>query len=509
MNRPDADLLPDALRKRARLRPRDLALAEGSQHFSYQELGASVRELERRLAGVGVEKGDRVCLLGENTLEWVVAFLAILGRGAIAVPLNTRLSRSELHRQIALSDPRLTLASQRLLRKAEWLGTNGRRVHVLEPSFANSIWEAQGAPVKPLALSPASAAVISFTSGTTGDPKGAVIAHDALIHSATAYVQEFETGRDDTTLVLVPLFHNTGFVDQLTQMLLVGGSLELLREFSVDAALDALERHPASYLIAVPSIYRLFMMRPRGDAAFRACRVAAYGGSPMPQSWIEELQSRWPQLRPFNVYGLTEFTSVSHVLPPELLPEHGDTVGRPVSGVAHRVVDEREQSLQAGQVGEVQLAGPTRMSGYWRDEGATTRAFSEGWLRTGDLGSIATDGLLTIEGRSADVINRGGEKVHATHVESALGHVPVVGEAAVVGAPHPVFQEQVIACLVVRDSQRFDKGAVLAHLAEWVPDFALPERFLLLGELPRNAAGKVDRAQLRELASAAVDGERR
>ena len=141
-----------------------------------------------------------------------------------------------------------------------------------------------------------------------------MITHEALVRSASSFVPHLETSEADSTLVLVPLFHNTGFADQLTQMLLVGGAVDLLREFGTAAALDALAARPASYLIAVPSIFRLLMLHERADDAFRHCRVAVYGGAPMPTPWIEELARRWPSLRLFNCYGLTEFTSVSHLL---------------------------------------------------------------------------------------------------------------------------------------------------------------------------------------------------
>jgi acyl-CoA synthetase (AMP-forming)/AMP-acid ligase II len=279
-------------------------------------------------------------------------------------------------------------------------------------------------------------------------------------------------------------------------MVLVGGALDLLPEFSVTAALDALERRPASYLIAVPSIFRLLMLHERADAAFERCRVAAYGGASMPAGWIVELAARWPELRLFNCYGLTEFTSVSHLLAPEHALSRSDSVGRPVEGVRQRVVGEDGRALPRGEVGEVWLAGPMRMDGYWRAEAATREVLRGEWLRTGDLGSLDED-FLILRGRSAEVINRGGEKIYAVQVEGALSELPAVADAAVVGAPHPIFHERVVAWIVPCDAADFDEERARRHLAERVPDYAVPEAFLVADELPRNAAGKVDRAELR------------
>jgi acyl-CoA synthetase (AMP-forming)/AMP-acid ligase II len=335
-----------------------------------------------------------------------------------------------------------------------------------------------------------------------------VIGHGALLRSASAYVPALETSSADRTLALVPLFHNTGFVDQLTQMLAVGGALDLVEEFGVSAALAALARRPATYLIAVPSIFRLLMLDPGADAAFERCRVAVYGGAPMPRAWIEELAARWPGVGLFNSYGLTEFTSVSHLLGPEHALARSDSVGRPVEGVDQRVVNERG-TLEPGRVGEILLQGPMRMLGYWNDEQATRLVLDDGWLRTGDVGSVDAEGFLTLLGRSAEVINRGGEKIHAAQVEGALNELEEVADAAVVGAPHPIFHESVVACVVLRDGQELDEEAARSHLLEHVPDYAVPETFVLVDGLPRNPGGKLDRRRIRELvAGLSPAGER-
>ena len=296
--------------------------------------------------------------------------------------------------------------------------------------------------------------------------------------------------------MLVPLFHNTGFVDQLAHLLFIGGHVDLVPRFGVTAALDALEARPATYLISVPSIVRMLMLHERRDAAFEGCRVLAYGGSAMPVAWIDELLQTWPHMRLFNVYGLSEFTSATHILGPEEVRARPDSVGRPVAGVRHRVVDAAGRTVPAGETGEIEVAGPMRMAGYWRDDDATAAAVRDGWLRTGDLGSIDADDLLVVMGRAADVINRGGEKVHAAQVEAALSRVADVAGVAVIGVPDPVLNEAVVACVVERPGHGFDAESARMALREWVPDYAIPQRFVVVEDLPRNAAGKVDRRAL-------------
>ncbi|HEY1368978.1 MAG TPA: class I adenylate-forming enzyme family protein [Gaiellaceae bacterium] len=462
--------LPEALAHWAETSPGARALSQREEELSYAELAELVDDLAAR---VHVRPGDRVALLAGNRIEWLLALYACLRAGAIAVPLNTRLGRLELERQLAVCEPRVVLADE------ERLGLVPEAVPI------ERIWKQPrrnvGVPPPPEAP-----AVISFTSGTTGAPKGATITHGALARAAASYVEVMATEPGETTTVLVPLFHNTGFVDGAAHLLLVGGAVDLVEEFSRLAALDALACRPAGFLIAVPSIVRLLTLHERADDAFARCRVLAYGGSSTPPAWRGELAARWPHLRLFDVYGLTEFTSISHVVGPADEPRPG-SIGRPVPGVAQRLVD-----------GELWLAGPTRMVGYWRAE---AEAVLRGeWLRTGDLGEILPDGSVTLQGRAADVINRGGEKIHPAQVEAALADLPAVAEAAVVGAPHPVLGERVVACVTVRNGAELDEAAVRLHLRDRVADYAIPEQLLVVDELPRNGAGKVDRALVRELA---------
>jgi acyl-CoA synthetase (AMP-forming)/AMP-acid ligase II len=477
--------LPEALAGWARETPDARALSHGEEELCYRDLAALVDDLASRLAGAGVQAGDRVALLAGNHADWVVAFLASLRAGAIATPLNVRLGRLELERQLALCEPRVVLADEERAAKA------GARALRVERGLG--VWRAPRADLSS-PPPPGAPALISFTSGTTGTPRGATITHDALVRSARAYVDLLGTGPGETTTVLVPLFHNTGFVDGIAHLLVCGGAVDVPGDFSTDRALGALERRPASFLVAVPGIVRLLALHERADDAFRSCRTFGYGGATTPPAWRAELEARWPHLRLYDLYGLTEFTSLTHALRPEDAASRPASVGRPVPSVRQRAVD-----------GELWLAGPMRMLGYWHAERETRAALSGEWLRTGDLAEIDEDGFVTLQGRRAEVINRSGEKIHPVQVEAALADMPAVAEAAVVGAPHPIFGERVVACLTLRPGADLDEAAVRAALGDAVADYAIPERFLVVPELPRNAAGKVDRAQVRQLVAAEED----
>jgi acyl-CoA synthetase (AMP-forming)/AMP-acid ligase II len=479
-----AATLPAALRFWSRATPGAVALRDGDDAWTYRELAEMADGLAGRMQSAGAVPGDRIALLGENRAEWVLAFLGALVAGTVVVPLNTRLPPRELTRQLEVAGPRLLLSSAMHLATAT-AATEGP-VLAIDRDAPGSVLSLPAMAGRPAEPGPDAPALVSFTSGTTGMPKGAVISHGALAASAAVYARLMGTDDETRTLVIVPLFHNTGFVDQLAHMLVVGGSVDLLREFHVRPAIDALVRRPASYLIGVPSIFRLMMLEPDAGDAFAGCRILAYGGSPMPPGWIRELHARWPALRPYNIYGLTEFTSLSHALEPADAIERAETVGRPVEGVRQQIVD-----------GEVWLAGPTRMLGYLANPAATADVFRGDWLRTGDLGAIDADGFLTLHGRAAEVIVRGGEKIHASQVEGELGALAGVAEAAVVGIPDDVLQERVAACVVPRPGHDFDPEQARAELRDRIADYAVPERILVVDEIPRNANGKIDRALVR------------
>jgi long-chain acyl-CoA synthetase len=496
--------ISEAFRAVAASSPASPALSCGAEELSYGELGDLVQRVAARLAGQSVGAGDRVAILGVNSIEWVAAFLACLDCGAVAVPLNYRLGRLELAGQLSQVQPHLILCDEAL---QACIAATTRDVVTLtlgrDGAGPGSIWSAEPMAVAPAAIDPRGPALISFTSGSTGMPKGAVLSHEALAAAANAYASALGTQPEDRTLVLVPLFHNTGFCDQLAHMIVVGGTVDLLPQFGTGAARRALRLRPASFLIAVPGILRLLATSDDAESIFSACRIACYGGSPMPDGWTHELATRWPNLRLYNCYGLTEFTSISHMLAPADLASHPGSVGRPVPGVEQQIIG-ADGPLAFGEVGELVLAGPSRMLRYWRAPAQTRAALQGRWLRTGDLGSISADGFLHLVGRASEVINRGGEKISPLQVEAALSLEPSIADAAVLGAPHPIFGESVVAFVSLRNDGGLDEERITRDLLDRVADYAVPERFFVLDELPRNAAGKVDRRALRRHAAEAI-----
>jgi long-chain acyl-CoA synthetase len=491
-------VLTEIVQRWAREAPSRLAVTAGRHELDYRRLHEAMTVAAYDLRAHGVESGDRVLLVGHNTWQWVVAYLAVLRLGAIVVPLNNRLSPRQVSELARVTAPRLFLADSahsNLLAECQ-----GVRCLGLDENGC-SRWLSPGTsdanlPPMPQLRDPA---VISFTSGTTGTPKGAVLSQAALSASSRIICEAIGLASGSSTLVLAPLFHNIGFIDQLGSMLYAGGRCDLLSVFHTGDAIAAFRQRPVSYVTAVPSVLRLLMTAEDADAAYASAETVLFGGSPMPAAWSRELLTRWPHLKLRHGYGLTEFGSACAILPSQFIEEYGESVGYPPTGVRLRIVGEDGRDVRPGEVGEIWVAGPTLMTEYWQQPAATAERIRGEWLRTGDLARFGEHDLIFIVGRSDDTINRGGEKILPQFVESALAERPDVAQCIVFGVPHPVLQQSVIAAVEPRSGLKFDRDAAIAHLRTRIPDYAIPEDYMLDTALPRTGSGKIDRRAARAL----------
>ena len=343
------------------------------------------------------------------------------------------------------------------------------------------------------------AAVILYISGTTGRPKGVVLAHVNIVHSCIHFQEcwEFEDG--ERSIRAVPASHVTGLVAIIASMIRVAGCTIMMRNFDVQGFLELAGRERMTTTVLVPAMYNLILLR--GDVSsvdLSAWRIGGFGGAPMPQASIEAMAERLPKLKLLNAYGSTECATVITVVPPCYTNGCLDSVDPCVPCGDLCIVDEEGREVQPSETGEVWIRGPMTIRGYGERDDATTSSFVDGYWHSGDVGSVDEEGLLRFFDRKNDVINRGGYKIYSVEVENALAHHPEVIEAAAVAHPDPVLGEKAHV-FVSRKSGALDKAAIRsfcgAHLAEYkVPDFVtfLPEG------LPRNPNGKVLKHILRE-----------
>ncbi|HEY8450483.1 MAG TPA: AMP-binding protein [Bacillota bacterium] len=491
-------------RERAQAHPERPAVGDDVKDWSYGELyRAAVGMAAYFQQRLEVSAGERVALYMRNRVEYAAALLACLALGAVAVPLNTRLAPRELAVLLADCEPCCIVTDEdRAVDPPS--GAAGRCTVIdateLLHAATNAANEAVEAMVGRREPGPWDPALILYTSGTTGTPKGAVVGHGNLAQNVLNFRHFFGTGPDTRTLMPVPFYHVTGLLALFLHTVAVGGFVRLMADFQTQTFLDRLEADAITYTCVVPAIYTLAVQHPsfaRRD--LRHWQVAAYGGSPMPVEVIRKLTAALPAIRAMNTYGATEVTGSCTFLPAEQAAVRPDSVGRPTPIHRLRIVDEQGRDLPVGEVGEVAITGGTLTLGYWRNPEATQREFRDGWWLSGDLGRLDADGYLYVLGRKRDTINRGGEKIYPLEVEEVLYNHPDVLEAAVVGVPHPVFGQEVAAAIVPRPDRRVEPEALRAFLAGQLADYKVPRRLLLVAALPKNPAGKVVKAEVARL----------
>jgi acyl-CoA synthetase (AMP-forming)/AMP-acid ligase II len=484
------------------------ALVCGDTRLSYVALAGAVERLAAAFAAEGVQAGDRIGMLIGNRTEFVTVLFALARLGAVAVPMGLRLQTPEIAH--VLNDCGATLLiheadlADRLPVATEVPGLARRwTVGGAAPGAQAlaSIAEAHArAPVPPVAdAGEEDTAVILYTSGTTGRPKGAMLTHLGIVHSSMVYEYCMRLTRADRSLAAVPLSHVTGLIANVTCTVRAGGTLIIMPAFKAADFLALASRERMTQSVMVPAMYNLCLLQPDFDSYdLSAWRIGGYGGAPMPTPTIEKLAARCPALQLINAYGSTETTSPSTIMPPRFTPTHGHSVGIAAPGVDLIVVDDAGREVSRGEVGEIWIRGPHVVKGYWNNPAATAEGFTAGYWHSGDVGSVDADGFVQVLDRKKDMINRGGYKIFTAEVETVLVACPGVVECAVVAVPCPVLGERVHA-FVVTNGEEPAAEAVRAWCAARLSDYKVPETLTIqVDPLPRNANGKVMKRVLRE-----------
>jgi malonyl-CoA/methylmalonyl-CoA synthetase len=474
--------LPAAWRRRAEEAPDRPALwAAGPGWLTRGALEQASRRVAGRFHRAGLAPGERVLCSAATSMELVVAYLAALRLGLVVVPANTAYLEREIAHVVGDAEPRAAVVDDP--ERGEWARkAAGGDLLVVGPEADHTDGEA---PELDLA-GRGDPALICYTSGTTGTPKGAVLRHGNLLAGAEALRLAWRWVQDDRLVLALPLFHIHGLGVGLHGTLLAGASAVLLPRFDVDQVLDAARDHRATLFFGVPTMYARLAGSP-GVGELSALRLLVSGSAALPPTVFERLAEGAGQ-RVLERYGMTEtIMNVSNPYDGERRP---GTVGLPLPGV--------ELRLAAGD-GEVLLRGPNVFDGYWRNPEATAEAFDQdGWFRTGDLGTLDELGYLRIEGRSKELIITGGYNVHPREVEELLLEHPAVAEVAVVGTPSEEWGEVVTAFVVPADpGDPPEEGELLGFTAERLASFKRPRLVRYLESLPRNALGKVLKHELR------------
>jgi long-chain acyl-CoA synthetase len=510
--------------------------------LSYAEAYGRVAALAHYLRDrCGVRQGDRVALAMRNYPEWPLAFYAVTSLGAIVVPLNAWWKREELEYGISDSGSRVLIADR-------------ERPALLEPSFSKLSLEhvivakpadrlpsgavdfalaaSAGRPdlrLPDATLHPDDDATIFYTSGTTGNPKGALGTHRNLLTNITsagfaqargamrrgegeARSEHSERSADApqaaagqrSILMSVPFFHVTGSHSTMAANTAAGNKLVLMHRWNPERALELIERERVNQFGGVPSMVWQVLESPdllKRDTS--SVMGVGYGGAPASPELVRRIHQHFGTITSSNGYGMTETSAISTINNSIDYIRKPDSIGRPVAVVDVKVIDAAGRTLPCGEIGELCIRGPNIVRGYWNKPEATAATFRDGWCHSGDIARIDAEGFVYIVDRAKDMLIRGGENVYCVEVEDVLYSHPAVMDAAVVGIPHQVLGEEVGAVVQVTSGAAVSEGELQAYVAERLARFKVPVRIdLRLEPLPRNANGKILKRELREAMAA-------
>jgi acyl-CoA synthetase (AMP-forming)/AMP-acid ligase II len=475
--------------------------------MTFAEWDGAANAMARRLLEEGLEPGGRVGihLRPELALRWLVSYSAAHRAGGVAVPMNPRLAPAEVGHVLAHSGATAVVTDGDLV-EADLAAEDGRLVALVDAGAAAGPGSVSGTSVLGWSevtggdRSPFQAprqsddlADILYTSGTTGRPKGVAVRHSN--GSMIGAVEPNWTGGG--WVHASPLFTFAGIALVYTPMKL---GLQVVYQPRFDAGrwLEVVQAERPVAVFLVPAMAHLLIDHPGFDEAdLSSVTMCSVGSAPLAPYVLERLQAKMPDALVSNNYGMTEAGSAYCIMPQGEAVKRPGSVGQIAPPAVVQIVDEHDRPLAADEVGEVRLQMPGRHREYYNDPEATAEVWRDGWLVTGDLGKLDADGYLYIVGRSKDVIIRGGNNVHATDVEHALVQHEAVKEVAVVGAPHPVLGEDVVAFVVLHPGAQADGNELRAFGLEHLADYKVPRTFLFVDDLPRNPTGKVVKPELK------------
>lgn len=487
--------------------PEQDALVGEEGVVSYAELSERTARIAAGLIAAGLKKGERLAMLTGNRFAFVEVYLACQRAGIVCVPMNPRQPAPE----IAYAAGQCGAAA--IVFEAELAANIPARADI--PTVRH-IWSAYGEidhakryedlaandPAEPVDVSEEDCAVILYTSGTTGRPKGAMLTHLNIVHSSLHFAMSMDFEAGDRNLLAVPASHVTGLIANISTALIRGGAIVFLRQFKAKACLELIASERITHTLIVPAMYNLFLLEPEFDSFdLSAWRIGGYGGAPMPEATIEEMARRAPHIGLMNGYGATEATSPTTMNPPRCAASHSDCVGLVLHCAEVVVMDQDGNEAPPGEQGEIWMKGPHVIPGYWDNPTANAENFVGGFWKSGDIGSKDEDGFIRVFDRIKDMLNRGGFKIFSIEVENQLSFHPNVLEMAIIGKPCPVLGERVHAVVVPKDAEPGDDLAedIRAFALERLSNYKVPEQIHFRTDpLPRNANGKIIKTQLRK-----------
>lgn len=472
-------------------------LVYGEREVWLEEFRERAKRLAAKLAAMGAAPGERVIVLSDNSPEWLISFMAVVYTGAAAVPVNPGLVRAEVAPILEDCQPVLAIVDEKLFDLVA-----GATCPILQVGSQDFEWHREDAAEIPglefQDVDPLDPAIIFYTSGTTGRPKGVVLSHAGMNFDTEMFSKHLGMNSEDRSLI----FGSMGFMLHLVLNALssirAGVTLYFLPRFRPQDALDNIARNKITLLMAVPTVYTMMLnwLEDGNSADLSSVRWAFSAGAAFPAALYNRAY-RVFGIPVFDLWGLTECAPVTSYYPSIDTEGRLGSCGRPLPGCAIAIVDDDLNELPPNETGEVLLKSPAMMTGYFKNEKATAETLHDGWVRSGDLGTIDDDGYLYIVGRKKDMIIRGGSNIYPVEIEQVLYTHPSVAECAVVGMPDDTFGEIVCAFVVLKEGQNISDEAIVEHCKSNLAGYKVPARVNFAEDLPKGPTGKILHRELK------------
>jgi len=486
------------------------AIIFGEKRITYKELNRRVNRFANALFAQGVKKGMKVALIFNNSNEFVESIYAALKIGAVVVPINTRLASQEIYNLIDHSDSSTLIFDSSFVEKVEVIRQKSEklvRYFMVEDETRAGFLHYEsllrnGSPEEPCGIAEAKEtdeACIIYTSGTTGRPKGVVLTHRNFLWLAANYCMGGMTGFSDISMYIFPLFH-VGGIGTFISHIFIGATAVLKESYDPSDCLETIQREGINRWSAIPTIYAEVVNLPdlhRYDLT--SVTKLSSGAAPMPVEVKKRLAGLFPNACIFDGYGQTESAGAITQLSPKDAFKKAGSVGLPYPTNEIMVVDDENEEVPVGDIGELVYNGYTRMKCYYKDPEATQEAMKGGWMHSGDLVNVDEEGYVYLVDRKKDMIVTGGENVYSREVEETIIGLPQVAEVAVVGLPDPKWGEAVTAVVVLKQETQLSEKEIIGFCKNHIASYKSPKRVILAESLPKNSVGKILKRELKRL----------
>jgi len=487
--------------------PQRIAIISEGKRFTYQEFNDRINRFANALLHLGLRKGEKVAVLLFNSSQLAEIFFATVEIGGVFTPINFRFVAEEVLYILDNSDARFFIYGEEFSDLVETIRPGLKKVDtyvsVGEPISSVLNYERlleESIPNEPnIPLSERDECQLMYTSGTTGRPKGAILTHGNILWNLFNTILGREEKEGGVSLVIGPLYHTAALNNHFVTRVALAGTSILIKDFDPKKVLKIIEDEKVSVISGAPAMYHLLLASSFEEYDTTSITKCTTGASILPDETKERLMKLFPNIDGvYDVYGCTEASPSIAILNAKDSRRKRECVGPPVPFLEVRIVDDRDQDLPLGEVGELVCRGPNVMKGYYKDRKATREALKGGWLHTGDLGRMDEEGYVYIVDRKKDMIVSGGENIYPREIEELLYRHPKIHDVAVIGIPDPLWGESVKACVVLRAGETMEEEEVIEYCKKHLASYKKPKSVEFVESLPRNPSGKVLKTVLRE-----------